>query len=94
MAAGESRDPESDNTLSNQTDEDNDFEISEMAEDAKSVLRRSLGSWRRWTTTIRGTAALGRTAVAHLRRFKAIACVGQPIKSLSLIHISEPTRPY
>ena len=33
MAAGESRDPESDNTLSNQTDEDNDFEISEMAED-------------------------------------------------------------
>ena len=46
MAAGESRDPESDNTLSNQTDEDNDFEISEMAEDAKSVLRRSLGSQR------------------------------------------------
>ena len=48
MAAGESRDPESDNTLSNQTDEDNGFEISEMAEDAKIVLRRSLGSWRRW----------------------------------------------
>ena len=44
----------------------------------------SLGSWRRWTDTIRGTAALGRTAVAHIRRVKAIRRVEKGFEALKV----------
>ena len=66
MAAGESRDPDSDNTtrypISVLTDENDDSEISEVAAAAIVVLRRLLGSWRQQAAAIRNAAALGRTS--------------------------------